>query len=391
MMLRHLSQSLFALSLLATLGSCAKKPVAQIEDARHYNIQFVAVTGDPDVSPNVVGQVQQAISESAATTLRRRESTDADLNVRLSGIDSVLGPQGPAYVMNINAALTDIRDGRLISVGEFQVAAAPQAGADVTQVLQQNAVAQIRYAYGLAPPLPKPVIIRDKVKIARNQPKMKAPELLEERDVGRAEMVPEPMTPEQMTEQALNNPDPVLNQNSVIDLSKDPLLVPGMKPVPSDPAVLQGNQTPDMPRMETSLPPPVNDLTKLNSESAALPETNEPAAPAEAIIPKKRPAETGIMDKKSTDKPEKATPKPVVATGEPAKEPDLALRPAKAFSNLENGAAANIAIPDKMEKPVTPPATVAADAQSIPLPKVMPEEPCVVTVTNDCKLPPAAK
>jgi len=381
-MLRTTFQSLFVLAALVGLSSCAQKPTAQLEDARQYNVRFASISADQGVSSTIVLGVQQGINDSIASTYRSAAAPQVELNARLSNIGTVAGPQGPVYVMKINTAVTSLTDGKLVSVGEFQVASAEKSRRGLEITLRDNAAAQLRYAYGLTPPMPK------MMKVPRANDMAMVPATTDPMMDMDNKSAPAALTPEQMTEQALQNPDPVLNQNSKIDTSKDPLLAPGMATAQPDPEIMkpkQGNT------MAKNTMPATNDLTKLGKDMAPAPAANNAA---------------GLTPKKNTP-PVIEPVAPVAAAATPAAKQEPKPAPAKAFSNLENGAATNITIPAKgTDKPAAPapaatanaaaPAASAAPAQpatpaaQAPVQPATPGEPCVVTITNGC-VAPAAK
>ena len=380
-MLRTTFQSLLLLAALVGLSSCAQKPTAQLEDARQYNVRFASISADQGVSSTIVLGVQQGINDSIASTYKSAAAPQVELNARLSNVGTVSGPQGPVYVMKINTAVTSLTDGKLVSVGEFQVASAEKSRRGLEITLRDNASAQLRYAYGLTPPMPR------SMKMPRANGMAMAPATTEPMMGMDGKPVPTALTPEQMTEQALQNPDPVLNQNTMIDTSKDPLLAPGMATAQPDPAIMKPKQTkPANNSMAKNTMPAVTDLTKLNKDMAPAPAANNAASqtPKKNLPPVVEPAAAATA----------------AATPNAKQEPKSA--PAKAFSNLENGAATNITIPAKAaDKPATPapapaatanaasPATApAANAQPVaPMQPAAANEPCVVTITNGCVAP----
>lgn len=380
-MLRTTFQRLLICAALIGLSSCAQKPTAQLEDARQYNVRFASVSAEQGVAPAIVMGVQQGINDSIATTYRSAASPEVELNARLANVVSMNGPQGPVYVMKINTALTSIRDGKLMSVGEFQVATAEKSSKGIELTLRDNATSQLRFAYGLAPPMAKLPKIRQNSDVAMAQPTTTEPMtgLEPQQNIG-------PLTSEQLTEKALNNPDPFLNSKSQIDTTNDPLLAPGMATAKQDPAVVKPKVNKATTTMAKSTTPVVSDLGKLEPD------------PAPAPVPALEPATTAAKPVPKTNMAPAVTA-PVTAAATPAKTEPPKAAPAKAFSNLENGAATNITIPSKATKPAIPPAaTVAASpapapAQPAPAqPAVVaqpaaPGEPCVVTITNGCVAP----
>ena len=395
-MLRTTFQSLLVLAALLGLSSCAQKPTAQLEDTRQYNVRVAAITADQGVSPAIALGIQQGINDSIASTYRSATAPEVELNARLSSIGTVSGPQGPVYVMKITTALTSLRDGNLVSVGEFQVASAEKSRKSLENTLRDNASAQLRYAYGLTPPMPKSMRMPRANNMAMVPPGTTDPMMGMD---GRPAATP--LTPEQMKEQALLNPDPVLNQNSMIDTSKDPLLAPGMASAQPDPMMKKPKQTkPGNNGMAKNTVPDTNDLTKLNKEMMPAPAANNAAN----------------QPSKMSTPPVVVPAAPVTAAATPDTKQDPKLPPAKAYSNLENGAATNIAIPAKTADkpaatapastanatpaapepaPVTaaPPAAQAAQAAPVPgqpaapMKPAAPGEPCVVTITNGCVAP----
>ncbi len=316
---------ILAVVLLSTaVVSCAAlRPRQRVENPGLANVKFAYVTADQGLPVAILGNVQTQLAASIASTYRTVATDPVYLTVRVSNIGLQQGAKMPVYTVVLNTILSDARDGRVVASRDLQAYAIVPRGKSLNDQIAGAITERLRFTYNLASPQPQDVAIA--------------------------------MPRKTSTQIAIDQPDALLNATTRIE--PEDTLPPGTAdPLLAKPAPAVQKSKPVGPAVAPAV-------------ATVNPDFIGPVLPARTA-PR---IMTTIAPKPAKD------PVPAKVPAAAKAEPAAGTVTVPAMSNLENGAVSKIVIPaSKASSPATEPATPAASTG---------DEPCVVTLENDCAIP----